>query len=133
MQKYLRAGTDVGSVQRRTVRTLLGTQALGSIAVTAGIAMGGLVMEYATGSQSAAGFAQAASTLGGALVAVPAARLAMRSGRRISLAATYIVAALGAALVVLGTASEVAVLVLVGMFAFGAGTAASMQVRFAGE
>lgn len=126
------AGTDVGSVQRRTVRTLLGTQALGSIAVTAGIAMGGLVMEYATGSQSAAGFAQAASTLGGALVAVPAARLAMRSGRRISLAATYIVAALGAALVALGTASEVAVLVLVGMFAFGAGTAASMQVRFAG-
>ncbi|GAB3299183.1 MFS transporter [Epidermidibacterium keratini] len=126
------AGTDVVSVQRRTVRILLGSQALGSIAVTAGIAMGGLVMEYATGSQSAAGFAQAASTLGGALVAVPAARLAMRSGRRVSLAATYLVAALGAALVVLGTSASIAAFVLIGMFAFGAGTAASMQVRFAG-
>lgn len=122
---------EVAALQRRTVWGLLGAQALGSIAVTAGIAMGALILTH-TGSASVAGFSQAASTLGSAIVAVPAARLALRHGRRRSLAATYAFAALGAVVVVLGAALSSAVLVIAGMLAFGAGSAASLQARFAG-
>ena len=123
---------DEAAAQRNTVRTLFISQILGAIAVAAGIAMGGLILEYTTGSQSAAGFAQAASTLGGALVAVPAARLAIRYGRRVSLASTYLVAAVGGVLVIIGAGLSIAAVALVGMFVFGAGQAASLQARFAG-
>ncbi|WP_106848064.1 MFS transporter [Blastococcus sp. Marseille-P5729] len=123
---------EVAAIQRRTVWTLLGSQVLGSIAVTAGIAMGGLILAEATGSPAEAGFAQAASTLGSALIAVPAARLALSRGRRVSLASTYLVAAVGAALVVLGSALAQPWLIVVGMLGFGAGQAASLQARFAG-
>lgn len=123
---------EVAAIQRRTVWTLLGSQVLGSIAVTSGIAMGGLILAEATGSPAEAGFAQAASTLGSALVAVPAARLALSRGRRVSLASTYLVAALGAVVVVLGSALVQPLLIVAGMLAFGAGQAASLQARFAG-
>lgn len=94
--------------------------------------MGGLILEQATGSASVAGFSQAASTLGAALVAVPAASLALSHGRRTSLAATYLVAGAGAAVVVLGSLLASPALVIAGMLAFGAGQAASLQARFAG-
>lgn len=123
---------EVAAIQRRTVWTLLGSQVLGSVAVTAGIAMGGLILAQATGSPAEAGFAQAASTLGSALIAVPAARLALSRGRRVSLATTYLVAAVGAAVVVLGSALGQPILIVAGMLGFGAGQAASMQARFAG-
>lgn len=123
---------DEYAIQRRTVITLICSQIFGAIAVAAGIAMGGLILEYATGSQSSAGFAQAASTLGGALVAVPAARLATKYGRRVSLASTYVCAAAGGVLVIIGAGLGAALIALVGMFVFGAGQAASLQARFAG-
>lgn len=123
---------EVAAIQRRTMRSLLIAQVLGSIAITAGFAMGSLIMEYVTGSTTVAGLAQAATTLGSAVMAVPAARIAMRSGRRPSLATTYAVATTGAALVVVGSAASRPLIVLVGMFLFGAGTAASMQIRFTG-
>lgn len=94
--------------------------------------MGGLILAEATGSASAAGFAQAASTLGSAVVAVPAARLAVARGRRMSLSATYLLSGIGAAIVVMGSAWAVPALVVIGMLGFGAGQAASLQARFAG-
>ncbi|PRZ43621.1 putative MFS family arabinose efflux permease [Antricoccus suffuscus] len=128
----IEAAYDEAAVQRNTLGTLFISQILGAIAVAAGIAMGGLILEYTTGSESAAGFAQAASTLGGALVAVPAARLAIRYGRRVSLASTYIYAAGGGVLVIIGAGLGLAAIALIGMFVFGAGSAASLQARFAG-
>lgn len=122
----------VRGIQRRTVGVLFTVQIVGSVAVAAGIAMGGLLMAYVTGSDSSAGFAQAASTLGSALIAIPAARIAFRSGRRASLSATYVTAAIGAATVVTGAALGSALVVLLGMLIFGGGTAGNLQLRFAG-
>lgn len=127
-----RSPAELSRLQRRTVGTLIGAQIFASIAISAGIAMGGLILEQATGSASIAGFSQAASTLGAALVAVPAASLALARGRRISLGVTYLTAAVGAAVVVAGSVLSAPALVIAGMLAFGAGQAGSLQTRFAG-
>ena len=77
------------------------------------------------------GLAQSSSVLGAAIVAVPLARLAVRSGRHVALATGYALACVGAVLVIVAASSGMAVLVFLGLAAFGAGAAAGLQARFA--
>ena len=77
------------------------------------------------------GLAQSSSVLGAAIVAVPLARLAVRSGRHVALATGYALACVGAVLVIVAAASGTALLVFLGLAAFGAGAAAGLQARFA--
>jgi MFS family permease len=77
------------------------------------------------------GLAQSAAVMGSALLAVPAARIVRLAGRRPSLAALYLTAALGAAIVVSAAMTRSIPLLFVGYFLFGAGTAAGLQARFA--
>ena len=119
------------SAHRRTVRVLVASQVLGGVGVASGIAVGGLLAEQVSGSTSLSGLAQTASVLGAALLAVPLARLAARSGRRVALAAGYGAGLAGAALAVLAASTGTFWLLLAGTLLFGGATAANLQARYA--
>ena len=118
-------------VQRRTVGVLSGSVALAGLGVTVGITVGGLLARDVAGTDSAAGLGQTAGVLGAAVIAVPLARISDRSGRRAGLAAGYAVAVLGAVVAVVAAALSSLLLLLVGLFAFGAATACGLQARYA--
>src|SRR3954468_2554424 len=122
---------DVPRVQRRTLGVLGGGVALGGLGVTVGVTVRGLLARDAAGSDTAAGLGQTAGVLGAAVIAVPLATISDRAGRRAGLAAGYAVAVAGALLAVLGAALSSLLLLLVGLFAFGAATACGLQARYA--
>ncbi|MER7456870.1 MFS transporter [Micromonospora sp. NPDC126480] len=125
-----RTGPDVASIQRRTLRLLFGTQIIGGIGVTIGIAVGALLAARIAGT-AVAGLAQSAAVVGGALLAVPVTRIMNGHGRRPGLAVAYLVGAAGAVLVVLATVTRSVPLLFLGMLLFGGGTAANLQARYA--
>ncbi|RFU19331.1 MFS transporter [Geodermatophilus marinus] len=122
---------DVARVQRRTVGVLGGGVALGGLGVTVGITVGGLLARDVAGTDTAAGLGQTAGVLGAAVLAVPLARISDRAGRRAGLAAGYAVAVAGSLLTVVAAVLSSLVLLLVGLFAFGAATACGLQARYA--
>ncbi|MDX6322112.1 MAG: hypothetical protein QOF52_1970 [Propionibacteriaceae bacterium] len=77
------------------------------------------------------GLAATVTTLGAALLAIPLAQLADRRGRRVSLSSAALIAAAGATVCVLGLSVGSVVLLFTGLGLTGAGTAASLQSRFA--
>lgn len=125
------SGVDRARIQRRTVRVLFGTQMLGGIGVGVGIAVGTLLAEEVAGTADLAGFAQTAAVLGAAIVVIPISRLIATRGRRAGLAFGYLLAAAGAVVVVIAGTARLYPLVLIGMLAFGAGTATNLQARYA--
>jgi MFS family permease len=124
-------GVDVARVQRRTLGVLSGAVALGGIGVTVGITVGGLLAREVAGTDTAAGLGQTAAVLGSAIIAVPLARISDRSGRRAGLAVGYAVAVLGAGITVVAAVASSLLLLLIGLFAFGAATACGLQARYA--
>src|SRR4051812_49620780 len=120
---------DPARVQRRTLAVLSGGVALGGLGVTVGITVGGLLARDVAGTDSAAGLGQTAGVLGSAVLAVPLARISDRAGRRAGLAAGYSVAVLGALITIWAAALSSLLLLLVGLFAFGAATACGLQAR----
>jgi MFS family permease len=119
----------VEAVQRRTLRLLFGTQILGGIGTTIGVSVGGLLAAR-LGGTNVSGFAQSASTIGGALLAIPVVRLMRARGRRPGLALAYTTGACGAALVWSAAATGRIWLLMLGMLLFGGGTAANLQARY---
>ncbi len=126
-----RTALDVGRVQRRTVGALSAAVALGGVGVTVGITVGGLLARDVAGSDTAAGLGQTAAVLGAAVIAVPLARISDRAGRRAGLAAGYGLAVLGAAVTVMAAVASSLVLLLLGLFVFGAASACGLQARYA--
>jgi MFS family permease len=122
---------DPDVVQRRTVGVLSGSVALAGLGVTVGITVGGLLASDVAGTDSAAGLGTTAGVLGAAVLAVPLARISDRSGRRAGLAAGYAVAVIGAVITVAAAWMSSLVLLVVGLFAFGAATACGLQARYA--
>lgn len=106
-------------------------QVLGGIGVASGIAVGGLLAERLSGSASLAGLAQTSSVLGGALLAVPLARLAELRGRSASLGLGYLIALGGGVGVIAAAVFDTFPVLLVAMALFGAGTAVGLQARYA--
>ncbi|MGN9776701.1 MFS transporter [Micromonospora sp. H33] len=123
------ARPDVAPIQRRTLRLLFGTQIIGGIGVTIGIAVGALLAARVAGT-AVAGLAQSAAVVGGALLAVPVTRIMNGHGRRPGLAVAYLVGAVGAVLVVVATVTRSVPLLFLGMLFFGGGTAANLQARY---
>ena len=110
---------------------LIVNQLLAGLGVASGIAVGGLLAERLSGTIAMAGFAQTSTVLGAGLVAIPLARLALRRGRHWALAAGYALAFCGTLLVFVAAATGILVILFVGLAAFGAGSAAGLQSRFA--
>ncbi len=122
---------DPSDTQRHTLRVLTGSQVLGGVGVSSGIAVGGLLAAELAGSEAYAGIAQTCSTLGGALLAVPVSRLMSRRGRRPGLVAAYCLGGTGAVLAVLAGVTGSVWLLLPAMAAFGGGQTANLQARYA--
>jgi MFS family permease len=124
------ANLDVAAVQRRTVRVLFATQVIGGIGVTVGSSVGALLVAELAGT-SASGLAQSAAVIGAALLALPATAIVQRHGRRPSLAASYGIAGIGTAVIVVAALQQSIAMLFVGFFLFGGASAASLQARYA--
>ena len=117
--------------QRHVVRSLVASQVLGGVGLSAGIAVGALLAEQVSGSARWAGLGGTFQVLGAALIAIPMARIMAARGRRPGLALGYGLAALGAVgLIVAGLIGNFPLL-LVSSLAFGGATASNSQSRFA--
>ncbi|QEO14230.1 MFS transporter [Agromyces intestinalis] len=114
-----------------SLAVLIVNQLLAGVGVASGIAVAALLVESLTGTAILAGLSQTCAVLGAGLAAVPLARLAVARGRHIALACGYVLAVLGAGLVITAATSGFVVLAFLGLTAFGAGTAAGLQARFA--
>jgi MFS family permease len=114
-----------------SLAVLIVNQLLAGVGVATGMALAAILTADLTGVLAMGGLAQSSSVLGAAIVAVPLARLAVRSGRNVALATGYGLACLGAILVIVAASSGTALLVFLGLAAFGAGAAAGLQARFA--
>jgi MFS family permease len=114
-----------------SLAVLIVNQLLAGVGVATGMALAAILTADLTGVLAMGGLAQSSSVLGAAIVAVPLARLAVRSGRNVALATGYALACVGAVLVIVAAASGAALLVFLGLAAFGAGAAAGLQARFA--
>ena len=122
---------ELERVQRHTVRTLVVTQAIGGVGLSAAIAVAALLAKDVTGSESMSGLAQTGQVLGAAVGAAVLAGYMARHGRRPGLSLGYLVGALGATLcIVAGTVRSFPVL-LVGAVLLGAVTASNQQTRYA--
>lgn len=121
---------DIARVQRRTLRLLFATQIISGIGVGVGASVGALLAAELAGV-SVSGLAQSASVVGAALLALPATAIVRRRGRRLSLAASYLIAAAGSVLIVAAAVQRSIPLLFTGFFLFGGATAAGLQARYA--
>lgn len=122
---------QLSALQKRTVRVLGLGQMLGGFGLGSTLSIGALLAEKLSGSAAWSGSAATFSTLGSAVLAVPLANLAYRLGRRKALATGAAIAITGALLVIVSAAVNFFPLELVALFLLGAGSAASLQARFA--
>jgi MFS family permease len=118
-------------MQRRTVKVLAAGQALGGFGLGATLSVGALLAVELSGSPAWSGAAATLSTLGAAAVAMPLANLAYQRGRRIALASGAFLAILGAILMIVATYTRLFPVEIVALFLLGAGSAVSLQARFA--
>jgi len=125
------AQLDRKTVQRKVVRTLVGSQILSGVGMACGIAVGALLAEDLSGTEALAGVGTTAQVLGTALLTIPVARATAARGRRVGLRWGLAVAFVGAALVLVAAVLRSFPLFAVGMFLFGGGTTANNQARYA--
>lgn len=122
---------DVNAVQRRTTRVLMLAQVIGTIGVGIAPSIGVLLAGEVTNSEALAGSARTASTLGAALLGLPLGNLATKRGRRVALTTGWWIAAIGAAVLVAAAQWSLIVPLFIGLLLIGAGSAVSLQSRFA--
>ncbi|MEE1930539.1 MFS transporter [Streptomyces sp. TRM 70351] len=118
-------------MRRRTTAVLAVSQVLGGLGVATAIALAAVLAEDVSGSKALSGLASTASVVGTALLSVPLAAVMAARGRRPGLTLAYLIAAAGGAVVVAAAALGSFWLLLAGMAAFGAGSSANLQARYA--
>ena len=125
-------GTDRHhAIQRRTLQTLVASQAVGALGITIGIATASLLARDLSGSEELAGLAQTTQVFGAAIGSWLLARLMGARGRRIGLVTGYLVGASGAALAVVAGVVGSMTLLLVGACLLGATSSANYAARYA--
>ncbi|MEU3467971.1 MFS transporter [Streptomyces sp. NPDC006687] len=122
---------DLPRIRRRISTVLIAAQMTGGLGVPISIALAPVLATEISGTEALSGFASTASVIGTALVSLPLAALTTARGRRAGLLAGYAIGTLGAALVVLAASVKSFPLLMLGMAAFGAASAANLQARFA--
>lgn len=121
----------LAQLQSRTVKVLATGQVLGGFGLGSVLSIGALLAEKLSGSAAWSGAAATFSTLGAATLAIPLARLANARGRRIALATGASLAITGAVLIITAAYLEAFPLLLLSLLMLGAGSATSLQARFA--
>jgi MFS family permease len=121
---------DLAAAQSRTLRVLFVTQIISGVGIGIGASVGALLAADLAGV-GVSGLAASAVVVGAALLALPATAIVRRRGRRPSLTAAYLVATLGALIIVAAAMREAVALLFAGFFLLGGATAASFQARYA--
>ena len=106
-------------------------QIIGTVGVGVAPSIGVLLAGEVTQNEAWAGVARTASTLGAALLGLPLGNLAARRGRRTALTSGWWLAAFGSVILVVAAQFSVVVPLFVGLLFIGAGSAVSLQARFA--
>lgn len=119
------------SVRRRLLGTLFVGSALSRTGLIAVLTVAALAAEDMLGSASLSGLPAATATVGIAAGTAPVAWLMARSGRRLGLVIGLAVSAGGALVAAVAVNAGLFVLLVVGMFLFGAGLAAERLARYA--
>ena len=123
--------THDSAVQRRVLWVLASGQVLGGLGMGAAISLGSLLVVQVSNNTAFAGFSSSMFTLGTAFAAIPLARLALRSGRRVALTTGTLMAAVGAVGVIIAASVGSVPALLVSIVLVGTGSAAGLQSRFA--
>ncbi len=123
-------GVQREELQRRTLRTLRYSQVPGQAAVAGMVAVVSLLASDLLGSDRLAGMGSASFTVGAAFTAIPLAAFMRRRGRRVGLTRALLIGSLGAAVAATGGQLRWFPLFVIGMVAFGAGQAATLQQRY---
>jgi MFS family permease len=123
-------GVDREALQRRTLRSLRFAQVPGQAAVAGMVAVVSLLASDLLGSDRLAGMGSASFTIGAAFTAIPLAAFMRRRGRRVGLVRALLIGAVGASLAATGGELRWFPLFVIGMLAFGAGQAATLQQRY---
>lgn len=121
-----------GQIHRRTLSTVVISQAFGGAGLAAGISVGALIAQEMLGSEALSGLPTALFTLGAALTAFLLGRITQRSGRRMALGLGFTAGGVGAIGVVIATQLDSVPLLFLSLFIYGAGTATNLQARYAG-
>lgn len=116
---------------RRTVRVLMGSQVLGGAGLASGYAAAALLAKDLTGNEALAGVTAAMMPLGGAIAALPLARIMARRGRRPGLRLGYVLAASGTGLAILSAALGFFPILPVAILLLGVGNSSNLAARFA--
>ena len=122
---------ELSRLQKRTVKVLALGQAFGGFGLGATLSVGALLAVELSGTTAWSGAAATLSTLGSAASAIPLANLAYRKGRRIALATGAALAITGAMTMILAASLRSFPVELIALFLLGAGSAVSLQARFA--
>ncbi|WP_186763483.1 MFS transporter [Lentzea tibetensis] len=125
------AAPQVEHVQRKVLRVLTATQVLGAAGMAIGLAVSTLIAAALSGSDAVGGLAQTSAVVGAAVLALPAARLAARRGRRPALTLGYAVGALGAVCAAVAVASSSWQMLLPALVLFGGASSANLAARYA--
>ena len=123
-------GIDRELLQRRTLRSLRFAQVPGQAAVAGMVAVVSLLASDLLGSDRLAGMGSASFTIGAAFTAIPLAAFMRRRGRRVGLVRALLIGAAGASIAATGGQLRWFPLFVIGMLAFGAGQAATLQQRY---
>lgn len=122
---------QLSRLQKRTVKVLAIGQAFGGFGLGATLSVGALMAADLSGTNAWSGAAATLSTLGSATSAIPLANLAYRKGRRVALASGAAIAITGAMTMILAATLRSFPMELIALFLLGAGSAVSLQARFA--
>ncbi|HEX5567908.1 MAG TPA: MFS transporter [Streptomyces sp.] len=125
------SAVELTALRRRTTAVLVASQILGGLGVATAIALASVLAEEVSGSEGLSGLAMTSSVLGTAVLSLPLAALMAARGRRPGLVLAYLVGAVGGGVVILAAVAGSFPLLLFGMAAFGAGSCANLQARFA--
>lgn len=123
---------DPVRAQRRTLAVLVAAQILSGAGLAAGITVGALLAQDMLGSTGLAGLPSALFTIGSAAAAAAVGRISDRAGRRTGLALGYATGAVGSLGVVAAAVADNVPLLFAAFLVYGAGTATSLQARYAG-
>ena len=124
------ARVDRAALQKRTLNTLRLSQVPGQAATAGMVAVVTLLASDMLGSDRLAGLGSASFTIGVAFAAIPLAAYMRRHGRRAGLSRALLIGVFGALVAATGGEFRWFPLFLVGMLAFGAGHAATLQQRY---
>lgn len=125
------ANYDIPAVQKRTVITLLFSQATGGVGLVATYIVTAVLALDITGSKVLATVAAAFLSIGAATASFPLARIMSNKGRRIGLRTGYLLGASGALIAVLAAITRSYPLLCLGVLGAGVGNAANLATRYA--